>query len=65
MNSAKTAFALSAVGNSVAIAGFWMAKFRKSYEAIKVGDKIRIGLIHRTPQSDHFMVGEVCETVNP
>ena len=55
----------SAVGNSVAIAGFWMAKFRKPYEAIKVGDKIRIGLIHRTPRSDHFMAGEVCEVADP
>lgn len=55
----------SVVGKPIAVAGFWVGGLRNTFDGLKVGDFVRTDLLHRTPQSDHFMAGEVCEVVDP
>lgn len=50
----------SIIDKPVVVAGFW-GKMRKPFDDVKEGEAIRVGLLHRVPQSDHFSQIEVFE----
>lgn len=60
-STAKNAAAI--IGKPVLIAGFW-GKLRPPFDELHIGDQIRIGLLHRVRQSDHFSVAEVVEKLH-
>ena len=49
-------------GKRIVLAGFW-ARMSKPFDLLKKGDAIRVGVLHRVPQSDHFTVIEFAEKV--
>lgn len=50
------------VGKKIVLAGFW-ARMSKPFETIEAGDRIRAGVLHRVPQSDHFTVIEMAKPI--
>ena len=50
------------VGKKIVLAGFW-ARMSKPFDKIEKGDRIRAGVLHRVPQSDHFTVVEMAEKI--
>lgn len=53
----------SVKGKSIVVAGFW-GKMSGELDKLKAGDRIRTGVLHRVPKSDHFTVAEFVEKVN-
>ena len=51
------------VGQQIVLAGFW-ANMSKPFDDLDVGDTIRAGVEHRSPQSDHFSVMQFAEKIN-
>lgn len=51
------------IGKQIVLAGFW-ARMSKPFDQLEKGDKIRAGVLHRVPQSDHFTVIEFAEKVD-
>ena len=51
------------VGHQIVLAGFW-ANMSKPFDDLDVGDTIRAGVEHRSPQSDHFSVMQFAEKVD-
>lgn len=50
------------IGKEIVLAGFW-ARMSKPFDNLEKGDRIRAGVLHRVPQSDHFTVVEVAEKI--
>jgi hypothetical protein len=53
----------SVIDKPIVLAGFWAA-MSDPFDPLKAGDKIRAGVLHRVPQSDHFTVVEFAEKVS-
>ena len=53
----------SVKGKSIVVAGFW-GKMSGELDKLKAGDRIRTGVLHRVPKSDHFIVTEFVEKIN-
>ncbi|MEL6107566.1 MAG: M56 family metallopeptidase [Planctomycetota bacterium] len=54
--------AKNVLGKEIVLAGFW-ARMSKPFEKLEKGDRIRAGVLHRVPQSDHFTVIEMAENI--
>ncbi len=50
------------LGKAIVLAGFW-ARMSEPFENLEVGDRVRAGVLHRVPQSDHFTVQETAEKI--
>lgn len=59
-NRAKSA--KDVIGKEIVLAGFW-ARMSKPFDNLEKGDRIRTGVLHRVPQSDHFTVVESAEKI--
>ncbi|QEG01593.1 Regulatory protein BlaR1 [Stieleria maiorica] len=58
----KARSAADAIGKEIVLAGFW-ARMSKPFDKLEKGDRIRAGVLHRVPQSDHFTVIELAEKI--
>ncbi len=50
-------------GKSIVVAGFW-GKMAQELDKLEKGDRIRTGVLHRVPKSDHFTVVEFVEELS-
>ena len=50
------------IGKEIVLAGFW-ARMSKPFDNFNEGDRIRAGVLHRVPQSDHFTVIQLAEKI--
>lgn len=64
-SSSRAADASSVVDHKIVVAGFWSPPFRKQFESLEIGSRIRIGLEHTIQQSDHLSVIGSMRTLNP
>ena len=51
------------IGKRITVAGFWVGKLRQPFDDMNPGDSIRVGLVHRVSDSDHFSVSETVDIV--
>lgn len=53
----------SVKGKSIVLAGFW-GKMNQELEKLEAGERIRAGVLHRVPESDHLTVAEFVEEIS-
>lgn len=51
------------IGKPIVLAGFW-GKLAEPLDRLEPGDRVRAGVLHRVPKSDHFTVAEFIEEVS-
>ena len=61
----KATDAGTAIGKRITVAGFWVGALRQPFDDMNPGDSIRVGLVHRVRDSDHFSVSETVVIVRP
>lgn len=60
-SSAKEADSVK--GKPIVLAGFW-GKMNQELEKLEAGERIRAGVLHRVPKSDHLTVAEFVEEIS-
>jgi hypothetical protein len=53
----------SVKGKPIVLAGFW-GKMNQELEKLEAGERIRAGVLHRVPKSDHLTVAEFVEEIS-